>query len=114
MEYKNEEGTIYLYKKNIIKQAIGNLNKLNLLNFEITKNLIIEIPITYQIFDLDAQQYITDESINKTVDVYVNGELATTEPIVNGEGTIQFESAESGAFVIKVENATCEVIVHEN
>lgn len=73
-----------------------------------------EIPVTYKVFNLETGEHITDTSINKVVDVYVNGEIAGQETIVDGEGVIEFESEEAGTFEIKVDNYRCEVIVNEN
>ena len=72
----------------------------------------VEIPITYKKFNLNTKAYELDNSVNKTVDVYVNGTVMTTEPITNGEGIIEFESLEPGLFEIVVENSRCEVTVN--
>lgn len=77
-------------------------------------NTQINILVIYETFDLELGEHITDASINKDVEVYVNDELKGTEPIVNGEGIIEFTSAEAGTFEIKVEGYKCEVIVSEN
>ena len=77
-------------------------------------NTQINISIIYEVFDLEQGEHITDTSINKDVKVYVNNELKGLETIVAGEGMIEFESAESGTFEIKIEGYKCEVIVNAN
>ena len=74
-------------------------------------NTIISIPITYKKFDLELGEYITDATIYKDVEIYLDGNLIGTETILNGQGIIEFESAEIGAFKITVEGYSCEVIV---
>ncbi len=89
-----------------------SLNKIKLDKASTNLNTIINIPINYQLFDLATLDYVIDTSINKTVDIYVNDALTTTEDIMDGIGNIEFESAEPGTFKVKVENVECEVIVN--
>ena len=79
-----------------------------------TINTQINILIAYQIFDLEQQKYITDTSIYKDVEIYVNDELIGTETILNGVGNIEFESEEAGTYKITIEGYSCEVIVNED
>jgi hypothetical protein len=81
-------------------------------NKNVKINTIINIPIAYQVFNLEAEEYITDTSVNKEIEVYVNDNLVGTETILNGVGSIEFESAEAGVFVIRVEDYSCEVTVN--
>jgi hypothetical protein len=92
------------------KYENGAFKTITLNNQKTTINTAINIPITYEKFVTDS--YITDTTINKTIEVYLNNVLQTTTEIINGNGNIEFESAEAGTFVIKVENATCEVVVN--
>ena len=102
----------YVYEVTENKTAIvGNVKKIKIDN-ELTQiNTTVNIPINYQTFDVEQQKYITDSSVNKDVNVYVNDVLQGAETIVNGECNIEFESAEIGSYKIKIENAICEVIV---
>lgn len=93
------------------KYENGTFKKIKLDNQSTTLNTPINIPIKYQTFDLEAGEHITDTSINKDVEVYVNDVLQGSETILNGVGNIEFESAEPGTFKITVENYSCEVIV---
>lgn len=110
--YDNGQIMKIIAKGHEVAHTMNNIIELS--NATANVSVPFEIPVIYKIFDLDAGEHIVDTSINKTVDVYVNGEIAGTDEIVNGEGLIEFESEEAGTFVIKVENTTCEVIVHEN
>ena len=103
----------YVYEVTENKTAIvGNVKKIKIDN-ELTQiNITVNIPINYQTFDVEQQKYITDSSVNKDVNIYVNGSLLQgAETILNGVGNIEFESAEAGIFEIRIENTTCEVIV---
>lgn len=109
--YIIEENYIYEETENK-KQLVGNVNRLMLTANNTAINTLTNINLEYQVFDLELQQYITDTSISKTVNIYVDNVLATTESIIDGAGNIEFESAEAGTFVIRVENSTCEVVVN--
>ena len=102
----------YVYEVTENKTAIvGNVKKIKIDN-ELTQiNTTVNIPINYQTFDVEQQKYITDSSIYKDIEIYLNGSLSGTETILNGVGNIEFESAEAGIFEIRIENTTCEVIV---
>ena len=117
INFKIEDGLVYkekIGKKSKTTICVGNTEVLNIPNIKAKISTLTNIPITYQIFDLEQQKYTTDESINKTVDVYLDSVLIGTEGIMDGIGNIEFNSAEVGTFKLKIENTECEVIVSEN
>ena len=97
--------------KSTVKKMYGNINKVGLTNISIMTNMLTNIPVTYQAFNTNSGKYETDTDINKTVDVYLDGNVAGQITITNGNGNIEFESAEAGTYKITVDGYSAEVAV---
>lgn len=94
------------------RYLLGNEKRVLIRDAVAILNAPTNIPVVYQLFDLQQGNYVTDTSVNKTVDIHLDYAPVGTEDIINGVGNIVFESAEVGTFKIKVENTSCEVIVN--
>lgn len=111
-----ENGVVYesvVYSNRLsVKCCRGSINKIEIIteNISININENITITVSYKVFDPQKEDWVVDNLISKTVDVNINDIIQPLD-IVEGIGTFQFESAEPGIYVIKIEDATCEVVV---
>lgn len=92
----------------------GNYKEISINNINAIINNKTMIPITYKIFDLEVGNYVVDDSINKDIEIYVNGILMGSESILEGKGVIEFESEKVGKYIISLDGYSCEVTVNEN